>query len=301
MKRMRRKLGIGAALLAAILAGACAVEPSAPEGALDELFAAERAFAKDSTERGMRAAFLEHFATDGVDFRPGPGVMRQRMLARPAPADPLALVLDWSPQAGAVARAGDLGYTTGPFSLSNARDASAPTRYGYFFSVWKRENATWRVGLDAGVSTPAAPAPNSLAAPAAPRASAFAWANAGGRGKEALLALDRGARSLDPDPADASSYFELLANSVRVFREGSYAIVGADAARRTLAATGRRVVWTPAGAGTSASDDLGYTYGRFVRFIGASEEASGYYVHVWQRDGGIGAWRIVAEVQLPPE
>jgi hypothetical protein len=49
----------------------------------------------------------------------------------------------------------------------------------------------------------------------------------------------------------------------------------------------------------SSSDDLGYTYGRFVRFVGTSEEASGYYVHVWQREAG--NWRIAAEVQLPPE
>jgi ketosteroid isomerase-like protein len=285
-------------LLAATLLVGCAAAPGAPDGALDDLFAAERAFAKDSTERGIRAAFLDHFAPDGVDFRPGPGVMRERMLARPAPADPLALVLDWSPQAGGVARAGDLGYTTGPFSLANARDPSAPTRYGYFFSVWKRENGRWRVVLDAGVSTPASPAPDSLAAATAKPAPGFAWAN-GGRGTEALLALERGGRSLEPDPTDASSYFELLGNPVRILREGSYAVVGADAARRALAAPGRRVVWTPSGAGMSASDDLGYTYGRYVRFIGASEEATGYYVHVWQREAG--SWRIVAEVLLPPE
>jgi len=285
-------------LLASMFLVGCAAAPSAPDGALDDLFAAERAFAKDSTERGIRAAFLEHFASDGVDFRPGPGVMRERMLARPAPADPLAFVLDWSPQAGGVARSGDLGYTTGPFSLANARDASAPTRYGYFFSVWKRENGRWRVAADAGVSTPAAPAPDSLAAPASKPASGLSWSS-GGRGTEALLALERSGRSLDPDPADASSYFELLGNPVRILREGSYAIVGADAARRALAAPGRRVVWTPSGAGASASDDLGYTYGRYVRFIGTSEEATGYYVHVWQREGG--NWRIVAEVQLPPD
>lgn len=289
-----------ACIAAALLAG-CAGAPSAPDAALDDLFAAERAFAKDSTERGMRAAFLDHFAADGLDFRPGPGVMRERMRARPAPADPLAFVLDWSPQAGAVARAGDLGYTTGPFSLSNQREASVPARYGYFFSVWRRENGVWRVALDAGVSTPAAPPPDSLAASVDTKGRAVFMAGAGGgRGKEALFALERGARSLDPDPADAASYFELLANSARVLREGSYAIVGADAARRALAATGRRVVWTPAGGGASASDDLGFTYGRFARFVGSSEEASGYYVHVWQRDAS-GAWRITAEVQLPPE
>jgi ketosteroid isomerase-like protein len=291
-------------ILAATLLAGCAATPSAPDpAALEDLFAAERAFAKDSTERGIRAAFLDHFAPDGIDFRPGPGVMRERMLARPAPADPLAVVLDWSPQVGAVALADDLGYTMGPFSLSSRRDALAPAHYGYFFSVWKRESGVWRVAVDAGVSTPMAPSPDSLAvrpessAPTPPR---FAWPGPGGRGKEALIALERAQRSLDPDPVDGGSYFDLLANSVRVLRENSYALVGADAARKALAATGRRIEWTTAGAGASASDDLGYTYGRYVRFDGNAEAAAGYYVHVWQRDAS-GAWRIVAASQLPPD
>ena len=298
---MQKRSGLRHSLIGVLLLGACAASPTAPDAALDDLFAAERAFAKDATERGVRAAFLDHFASDGLDFRPGPGIMRERMLKRAAPVDPLALLLDWSPKAGAVARAGDLGYTMGPYSLTNQRDASVAPRYGYFFSVWRRENGVWRVALDAGVSTPAAPPPESLAAAETmARGPSLLPASSDGRGKDTLLALERGGRSLDPDPADAASYFELLANSVRVLREGSYALVGADAARKALAASGRRVVWTPAGAGTSVSDDFGYTYGRSVRFIGSAEEASGYYVHVWQRDAS-GAWRITVEVQLPPD
>jgi hypothetical protein len=287
-----------------LLLHACASAPVAPpDGALEGLFAVERSFAMASTERGIRASFLEYFAADGIDFRPDPGAMRERMLARPASADPLAFLLDWSPQAGAVASSADLGFTAGPYSLRNQRDPSAPARYGYFFSVWKRENGAWRVALDGGVSTPAAPAPDSLLIPASDASKSSTWlmppAFRGNRGKDALLALEREARSLDPDPADAPSYFELLANSVRILREGSYALIGADAARRALAATGRRVFWTPVGAGASAGDDFGYTYGRYARFIGSAEEATGYYIHVWQRDS-TGAWRIAAEVQLPP-
>jgi hypothetical protein len=288
--------------VAALLLGACSTVPTYPDATLEDLFNAERAFARDSTERGIRAAFLEHFATDGIDFRPGPGAMRERMLARPVPADPLALLLDWSPQAGGVARSGELGFTTGPYSLRNQRDPSAPTRYGYFFSVWKRENGRWRVALDGGVSTPAAPPPEASGTTSGGEArSPVATPIAGGsaRGRDALLALERDAWSLDPDPAGAPSYFELLANSVRLLREGSYALIGADAVRKALAATDRRVVWTPAGAGTSASDDLGFTYGGYARFVGSAEEGSGYYIHVWQRDN-TRAWRIVAEVQLPP-
>lgn len=298
----RPRLG---SICAALLLVACASAPVAtPDDKLEGLFAAERSFARASTERGIRASFLEYFAADGISFQPGPGSMRERLLAHPPPADPLALLLDWSPQAGAVARSDDLGFTTGPYSLRNQRDATAPTHYGYFFSIWKRENGPWRVALDAGVSTPAAPEPEAGGegdAEASKRASGLLPpANWRGRGKDALLALEREPRSLDPEPADAASYFELLAGSVRILREGSYAVRGADAARKTLAAPMRRVLWTPIGAATAASDDLGYTYGGYVRMNGAVQEAAGYYVHLWQRDEA-GAWRIAVEVLLSPE
>src|SRR5213078_1877121 len=178
---------------AALLLACASVPAGYSDGTLEGLFDAERAFARASTERGIRASFLEYFAADGVDFRPGPGPMRERMLARPVPADPLALLLDWSPQAGAVARAGDLGFTTGPYSLRNQRDASAPTRYGYFFSVWKRESGVWRVALDAGVSTPAAPQPEEAAVARTTARETLRFApmtSLSNRGKEALLALE---------------------------------------------------------------------------------------------------------------
>ena len=68
----------------------------------------------------------------------------------------------------------------------------------------------------------------------------------------------------------------------------------------TSMTSGSPSTFSLAGAGASGSDDLGFTYGRYVRFVGSAEEASGYYVHVWQRDDA-GAWRITVEVLLPPE
>lgn len=296
---------LAASIGAALLLAACAAVPvAAPDGTLEDLFTVERSFARASTEHGVRAAFLDYFAQDGIDFRPDPGPMRERMLARPAPADPLAFLLDWSPQAGAVARSGDLGFTTGPYSLRDQRHAGVPTRYGYFFSVWKRENGAWRVAVDAGVSTPGAPEPESRRAVAGesktPSPWLPPWSIRRGRGKDTLFALEHEPQSLDPEPAGMASYFELLANSVRLLRDESYAVLGADAVRKTLATPGRTVQWTPAGGGAAASDELGYTYGRYAWMKGVIEEAVGYYVHVWQRDDA-GAWRIAAEVLLPAE
>jgi hypothetical protein len=87
---------------------------------------------------------------------------------------------------------------------------------------------------------------------------------------------------------------------VRLLRENSYAVLGVDAVRKALAAPGRSVHWMPSAGGAAASDDLGYTYGRYARVNGSAEEATGYYVHVWQRDDE-GGWRITAEVLLPAE
>lgn len=292
-----------AVMASALLLAACVSVPTdSPEQMRSQLFAVERSFAQASTERGIRASFLEYFAQDGIDFRPGPGSMRERMLARPAPADPLAVLLDWSPQAGAVARSGDLGFTTGPYALRNQRDPSAAAHYGYYFSLWKRENGAWRVAVDAGVSTPAAPAPDSLRLDEGDQgASSGRWLLAwrADRGKAALVALDSVPRSLDPEPGSTPSYFALLGSSVCLLRDGRYAVLGADAVRKALAAPGQRVIWTPAGGDAAASDDFGYTYGRYARMRGASEEAAGYYVHVWQRDRG-GDWHLAAEVLLPP-
>ena len=137
--------------------------PIAPPDAMREGPVRGRAILCPSFDRARHTCRVPRIFRPGwYQLQPGPGLMRERMLARPAPADPLAFLLDWSPEAGAVARSGDLGFTTGPYSLRNQREPSASAQYGYFFSVWKRENGAWRVALDAGVSTPAAPAADSL-------------------------------------------------------------------------------------------------------------------------------------------
>jgi hypothetical protein len=168
--------------------------------------------------------------------------MRERMLARPVPADPLALLLDWSPQALSPVRAIS---ASRPGLIRCAISATrAPDALRLFLSVWKRRNGVWRVALDAGVSTPGAPQPETLAiaAGATQDRSRLIPTGAGpAAARMRLVALEREARSLDPDPADTPSYFELLANSVRVLREGSYALIGADAAHKALCRDGRRV------------------------------------------------------------
>ena len=133
-------------LLRPVPAGATTV--TAASAALDSLVAAERAFAARSVEKGMRDAFLEFLAADGVIFRPLATNGRAVWEAR----GPIPATLVWEPAFAEVSAAGDLGFTTGPWEL-RPNDAQRPTGYGHFVSIWQRQSdGTWRVAVDIGVS-----------------------------------------------------------------------------------------------------------------------------------------------------
>ena len=69
----------------------------ADEAALGSLVDAELAFARMGLARGVREAFLANFADDGIVFEPAPVKLREAWRARPKPADPLAVKLEWAP------------------------------------------------------------------------------------------------------------------------------------------------------------------------------------------------------------
>jgi ketosteroid isomerase-like protein len=118
---------------------------------LDSLVAAERAFAAASVELGTRASFLRFFADSCVAFSPAPCIYREAVAKLPPPSDPLARTLDWEPVEADVALSGDMGYTTGPFSLTDHTREGSPVRYGFYFSVWKRQSdSTWKIIVDIG-------------------------------------------------------------------------------------------------------------------------------------------------------
>mgnify|MGYP006209361805 CR=1 FL=1 len=110
---MRSRILTVALLLAGIGAlPAFAQDRLESDTALASMVAAERAFAQHSVRAGTQSAFLSFMAENGVLYRPRAVKAHTWLRARPMPAD-LALV--WEPVFADVSRAGDLGYTTGPW------------------------------------------------------------------------------------------------------------------------------------------------------------------------------------------
>jgi ketosteroid isomerase-like protein len=292
------RLGLAAAILLFVAACATPLPPTTPrqptDADRDSLAASELAFAKRSVEQGMRAAFIEYFADDGINFAPDPGNTRARYRARPEAIEPF--ILDWHPAIAAVARAGDLGFTTGPYAITGRAPAVREPAQGMFFSVWRRQpDGDWRVIVDGGAPT-RAPVPDAAFGEDPQPLISIAKA-AGAAGQKTLFELE--AQPLFGEPAAANGYAALLADEARLVIGPTPPALGRDAIVALLAERQLKFRWETLAAGVSRSDDLGYSYGR-LHLLGAGEKTPGYYVHVWMRDRG-GHWRIVAELMLLPE
>ena len=272
---------------------ASAHEPDAEEVALVSLVDAELAFARMGAERGIREAFLANFSDDGIAFEPAPVRLRETWRARPAAADPLALKLVWKPAQAGVSRSFDMGYTTGPFTLSSA--AQPAPRHGVFFSVWQRvHGGPWKVMLDAGITTPGAVDFAQLGAAPRPR-----FAGRANPARERVRILDAELQTQGDGDAGMTpnDYARRVAADVRLHRDGAPPIASRATVAPAIARAMSRMSWTPIDARVSAAGDMAFTYGRYRQTDHDQRVIDGYYAHLWLRDSS-GAWRLAYDIAL---
>lgn len=268
--------------------------------ALDSLVAAERAFAATSVEKGIRESFLMFFADDGINFQPHPTKTREAYLKRPAPATRPPVVLDWRPISADVSRAGDLGYTTGPYTFKDLSPEKRPTNCGFYFSIWKKQtDGAWKVVVDCGIGTPDHSAQQLEFRPA-PQIKWKARTRINLESARAsLINLDSQFLKTSQSLGIANAYLKYLSNDARLHRDDLFPMTERDAIRTYLSTKISELSWTPIKSDVAQSDDLGYTYGSYeLKFSGSSKTEKGYYVRVWKRDAG-GKWKLVLDTFSP--
>ncbi|MDT7603509.1 MAG: hypothetical protein QOF61_1506 [Acidobacteriota bacterium] len=298
---MRRSLATVIALLSLTVAGLPQNEKPSP--ALASLVEAERAFARTSVERGVRESFIAFFADDGIGFQATPVKTRAVLMSRPAPPSRPPVTLNWFPIHGDVSQAGDLGYTTGPYVLSDDMK-KAPPDYGYYFTVWRKQpDGAWKVALDLGIPTPALDL-------SAPQATAFHAAKQTGwkpgRGvvdaasaRAELLAAERefSGASLAGGVARAFARYDF--DDARFYRSGTLPVVGAKAISSYLSENVAKFSWDVIDAGAAQSGDFGYTYGSYELIPatgkGDGKNEKGYFARVWKRDAK-GRWKAAMDI-----
>ncbi|HEU4563562.1 MAG TPA: nuclear transport factor 2 family protein [Gemmatimonadaceae bacterium] len=273
-----------AAVQEAAAGGASTYRATDRAAALRSLIEAERGFAAMAAESGTRAAFLANLGDSAVMFVP------EATVARPwISADSMRMrggFLAWEPAWADVSRAGDMGYTGGPYELRRTAADTAVIGRGTFNSVWTRAPGTpWRVAVDLG-TTHAAGAVRRAAVVQSPAEPPGARRGSLAAARAELLRLD----------ADSSgAWAERITPWTRLLRPGEPPLVGRDAIRAALprlATLARR----PIAARVAASNDLAYSYGTYdVPRRAEAPRPAGHYLRVWRR-GDDGAWRLVHEV-----
>ena len=268
---------------------------------LASLVDSEREFARTSVAQGIRSSFLEYFADDAIVFQPQPVKYKEAVKDLPAPADPLAYTLDWQPLYSDISAAGDLGYNTGPYILTDNSPARRPPQYGFFFSVWKKQpDGRWQVVLDVGIETNAAyTGPRELrtgAVSGAATTTAVDRAAARAGLFEREHALQESART----QGMAGAYSSRLNNDSRLHRNGMQPMLGRKAIVRYLSQNNYSPTWKPVYADIASSGDLGYVYGSYqIQDTGSGAVLEqGYYARVWKR-GADNKWLVVLDTTSP--
>lgn len=269
---------------------AVAAEKLNLEKAVASLVDAEKAYAKQGAEKGFRAASLASFADDAVIF--APDLVNGKKFWTEAKEDP---VIDWGPGFAAIARSGELGYTTGPAVYFEKRGDSKPVGYGHFLSIWeKNAKGIWEVKVDVGVNH---------TEPSEPLGEAKTWVP-----KSTEIAADSGRSYSETESAfmkalaqdEGAAILAHAADEIRIFRRGAVPTVGKAAAQTGLGAEHGKTTRNRRGGGMSQAKDLGYAYGDYSSDRGGAAE-KGIYFCIWQlvneKD-----WKLVADLQkkAPP-
>jgi len=236
----------------------------------------------------MKVAFLANCAPAAFVVEDGKLANAQAVwLDRPAQP---ARHLTWYPVLADVAQSGDLGYTTGPWTmLQNGQ----PQATGEYVTVWRKQpDGQWKFVVDMGIERIGV-APVKVATVPQPRLQAAA-ATPSTAPAHIVLDVDRKfneAEMLKP----GETYQQYLSTEARLYRPGLSMMQGAAAAAN-MKNMGERYFFAPTTGYLAAAGDLGYVVGDVRRPANAKHtEETGTYLRIWRREA-VAGWRLVAEV-----
>lgn len=259
----------------------------------------EHAFVQHSMAQGMKPAFLRYAAPDGVVFeRNGPANAIETWAQRnPAPTG----LLMWWPVYADVSSSGDMGWTTGPYEFRDNPSDAKPSDTGHFFTVWRKQpDGSWKFVLDLGVRHPAPDAPETaLRYPAWLRKSAQpAVFPDTATGRKSLLEAERAFSEESLKKGARAALLARADETVRMYRQGTYPVVGRDAVALALKVDSEYIGWNALKGDVAGAGDMGYAYGTYeVKATSTRPAERGHYARVWRHRNG--SWRVVFQTVLP--
>lgn len=265
--------------------------------AVAEIAAAERAFARQCGEIGVRDSFLEYFTDDCIIFIPEPTNAKDFYGKRKPGKGPIELV--WGPEFVDASNAGDMGYSTGPSVLTNPSDPKFKPNYGYYFSIWKKQpDGTWKVVIDLGTEVPQGnPIPGDVEAGRF-ISSNRPISNAATPDGTKKMIQEREREFIKEVAANgpAKAYPKFISDQYRRHFPGLMPLKGGDALTSHLS-NRTEVRMGLSRYESSGAGDFFYSYGEYAATVETGKEKkaeTGFYFHVWKKEGK--SLKLVAEI-----
>ena len=293
----------------AVLALAAAIQTGrTPQTVVDELLAADRAFAAAAAKTTAIPALSAMFADDAAVLVgvPTPGFARGKakaIEALGANPDNAQGRVEWSPARGGISADGQHGFTIGYMTLTRGDGTKVPIKY---VAYWTKKPEGWRVAVYKRAIAEQSPTARDMMAPSLPKAlnAVSTDAAAIARHKESLEAAERAfsdeAQKIGLGPAFAKHGH---ADAVTVGPRASPTfVVSAVEIGKSIGAGAPAptspVRWAPdEGSIVASSGDLGVTFG-FIRQNAApppGQPAAVPFITVWTRSSASEPWKYVAE------
>jgi len=115
----------------------------------NELFDIDTSFSALSALKGMKYAFSEYIAIDGVLLRSNNmPIIGKKAISEIFKDENPNFKLTWNPLFAEIAKSHDLGYTYGTYELQTN---DGDLLNGTYVSIWKKDQkGAWRLALDSG-------------------------------------------------------------------------------------------------------------------------------------------------------
>jgi hypothetical protein len=271
---MRKKI------LIAILFSVCVIKTNAQKG-IDGLIQAEKDFAAYALSNSTKEAFLKFLDNDGIVFDKGSPVngIETWKKREKSPG-----ILNWHPLYAEIARSGDFGYTTGPWTYQNSLNDTVVAR-GQYITVWHiNDNDEWKFLLDLGVG-------NLPVNPSSGVKEIIKQKQLTGNGPYPhpglVTAENDFLRSVSENKAKA--YKKYLSDESIVNRNGYLPATKDSEQNKLIELTPSSIEYEIIGMDMSEYMDMGYVYGTTV-INGKTEN----YLRIWRWEKS--EWKIALEV-----
>jgi len=252
---------------------------------VEKIVETEKAFARFADEKGIKSAFLEFLADDGVMFNPqqinGKELWRSR-------SDSPAL-LSWYPTLADISSNGALGYTTGEGEYRPKGKSDTTVYYSTYATVWRRQpDGNYKAAFDVGIShdKPLNPDTNWTSPKTTEK---FSEENKPPAANAMTSFYDTATTK-----GLSKAYKNFAAEDARFLREGKFPILGKSNAS---VETKKSKITFGKDATMQSAGDLGYSITTYEMKNGDKMIEKGNIVQIWKLFGG--RWQIVLDVFAP--